>query len=126
MRRTGHIRERSSGSWEIRFSRDGKTRTATIRGTRKEADRELRRRRAAIAVGLARPSRPSVRQTTHTPVCTRADGSRIGPNAITVDFWRLAKRLGLGVHYHSLRHGHATALLLARVHPKVALGCLYP
>jgi integrase len=24
------------------------------------------------------------------------------------------------VHYHSLRHGHATALLIAGVHPKVA------
>jgi integrase len=64
--------------------------------------------------------RLGVRQTGDTPVCTRADGSSIGPNAITVDFWRLAKRLGLSVHYHSLRHGHATALLLAGVHPKVA------
>jgi integrase len=60
------------------------------------------------------------RQAADTPICTRADGSRIGPIAITIDFWRLARRLGLGVHYHSLRHGHATALLLAGVHPKVA------
>lgn len=64
--------------------------------------------------------RLGVRQTSETPICTRADGTRIGPNAITTDFWRLAKRLGIGVHYHSLRHGHATALLLAGVHPKVA------
>jgi integrase len=61
-----------------------------------------------------------VRQNGDTLVCTRADGSRIRPNAITIDFWRLAKRLGLNVHYHSLRHGHATALLIAGVHPKVA------
>ena len=59
-----------------------------------------------------------VRQNGDTLVCTRADGSRIRPNAITIDFWRLAKRLGLNVHYHSLRHGHATALLIAGVHPR--------
>ena len=64
--------------------------------------------------------RLGIRQTADTLVCTRADGRRIRPTEITIDFWRLAKRLGLSVHYHSLRHGHATALLLAGVHPKVA------
>ena len=50
MRPTGHIRERSPGSWELRYSfgRDpatGKRRigTTTIRGTRREAEKELRR-----------------------------------------------------------------------------------
>ena len=61
-----------------------------------------------------------VRQNADTLVCTRVDGSRVRPNALTIDFWRLAKRLGLNIHYHSLRHGHATALLIAGVHPKVA------
>lgn len=51
MRRTGHIRERSPGRWEIRFSRDGKTRTATVRGSRKDAERELRRRLVAADAG---------------------------------------------------------------------------
>lgn len=78
---------------------------------------ELRAWRALQAEELLRLG---VRQTRDTPVCTRADGQRIGPKAITVDFWRLARRVGLDVHYHSLRHGHATALLLAGVHPKVA------
>jgi integrase len=64
--------------------------------------------------------RLGVRQTEATRVCTRESGTPIGPNSITIDFWRLAKRLGLDVHYHSLRHGHATALLLAGVHPRVA------
>ena len=63
--------------------------------------------------------RLGVRQSADTLVCTRADGSRLRPNAMTIAFWRLAKRLGLSVHYHSLRHGHATALLIAGVHPKV-------
>src|SRR5262245_45623103 len=50
MRKTGHIRERTQGSWEVRYSlgihpATGKRRvaTATVRGTRKEAERELRR-----------------------------------------------------------------------------------
>src|SRR6516164_6967590 len=50
MRSTGHIRERSPGSWELRYSlgRDpatGKRRiaTATVRGGRRDAEKELRR-----------------------------------------------------------------------------------
>src|SRR5689334_22517261 len=50
---TGHIRQRSPGSWEIRFTIDGKTRTATARGTRKDAERELRKRLVAIDGGDA-------------------------------------------------------------------------
>src|SRR5204863_7543998 len=61
-----------------------------------------------------------IRQTADTLVCTQADGSHFRPKAITIAFWRLAKRLGVNVHFHSLRHGHATALLIAGVHPKVA------
>jgi integrase len=76
--------------------------------------RDWKRRQAEQLLRLG------VRQTPDTLVCTRPDGSRIRPNAITIDFWRLARRLGLNVHYHSLRHGHATALLIAGVHPKVA------
>src|SRR3954454_1464227 len=50
MRRTGHIRERSPGSFEVRYTlgtdpATGKRRlaTATVRGSRKDAERELRR-----------------------------------------------------------------------------------
>ncbi len=50
MRRTGHIRQRSPESWEIRYSlgtnpTTGKRRTVTttVRGSRKDAERELRR-----------------------------------------------------------------------------------
>jgi hypothetical protein len=50
MRKTGHIRQRTQGSWEVRYSlgiypATGKRRvaTATVRGTRKEAELELRR-----------------------------------------------------------------------------------
>jgi len=95
-------------------TKSGKSRTVALG---QNAIEELRAWRTAQAEQLLRLG---VRQTADTLVCTRADGSRIRPNAITVDFWRFAKRLGLHIHYHSLRHGHATALLLAGVHPKVA------
>ena len=95
-------------------TKSGKPRVVTLGAN---AIEELRAWRLDQAQQLFRLG---VRQTAETPVCTRADGSLVAPNAITTDFWRLARRLGLGVHYHSLRHGHATALLLAGVHPKVA------
>jgi integrase len=40
---TGHVRQRSPGSFELRYRDHGNTRTATFRGTKREADRELRR-----------------------------------------------------------------------------------
>jgi integrase len=43
MRRTGHIRERSPGSFELRYHDHGKVRTATFHGSKREAERELRR-----------------------------------------------------------------------------------
>jgi len=39
---SGHLRQRSTGSWEIRYKRDGKTITRTVRGTKTEAQRALR------------------------------------------------------------------------------------
>jgi hypothetical protein len=58
MRRTGHIRERSPGSYELRYSlgndpATGKRKviTTTIRGTRKDADKELRRLLRTVDTG---------------------------------------------------------------------------
>jgi integrase len=38
----GHIRQRSPGSWEIRYRVNDRTRTETIRGTKRDAQRRLR------------------------------------------------------------------------------------
>jgi integrase len=62
--------------------------------------------------------RLGVRQGPDTAVCTRPDGARITPNMLTDRFRALAKRLGLPVHFHSLRHTHASQLLLAGAHPR--------
>ena len=70
MRRTGHIHERSEGAFEIRYSlgtdlATGKRRlvTATVHGTRKEAEKELRRLLRALDTGEhVDPTRITVRE----------------------------------------------------------------
>ena len=58
---TGHIRQRSPGSWEVRWRHEGRVCTRTIKGSKKDAERALR---AAI---------PAVEQ-----------GNHIDPSRITV------------------------------------------
>src|SRR5438270_13678785 len=70
MRRSGHIRERSPGSFELRYAlgtdpATGKRKlaTVTVRGTRKEAERELRRLLRALDTGEhIDPNRITVRE----------------------------------------------------------------
>jgi integrase len=38
----GHIRQRSPGSWEVRYRVDGKVHTRTIKGSKRDAERKLR------------------------------------------------------------------------------------
>jgi integrase len=70
MRPTGHIRERSSGSWELRYSlgtdpATGKRLvvTTTVRGHRKDAEKELRRLLRTLDIGEhVDPTRMTVRE----------------------------------------------------------------
>jgi integrase len=78
---------------------------------------ELRRRRREQSEGLLRLG---AHLEPDTLVCAQPDASPMAPNVLTNYFARVAKRLALPVHFHSLRHTHATQLLLAGVHPKVA------
>lgn len=69
MRRTGHVRQRTPGSWEIRYPlgvepATGKRKvvTTTIKGDRKQAERELRKRLSAADRGVhIDPSRVTMR-----------------------------------------------------------------
>jgi integrase len=64
-----------------------------------------------------------VRQTGDTLVCARRDGKPLQPQSLTHEFPRFLARLGSDfprVRFHDLRHSHATQLLLAGVHPKIA------
>ena len=70
MRRTGHIRERSPGSYELRYSLGtdpgtGKRKLATftVRGSRKDAEKELRRLLRSVDTGEhVDPTRITVRE----------------------------------------------------------------
>src|SRR5262249_15861847 len=63
-----------------------------------------------------------VRQDGETLICARADGEPLQPQSLTHQFTRLINRLKdmPRVRFHDLRHSHATQLLQAGVHPKVA------
>lgn len=81
---------------------------------------ELRRLKREQAEAFLRLG---VRQTGETLVCARTDGEPLQPQSLTHEFPRFLVRLGPDfprVRFHDLRHSHATQLLLAGVHPKVA------
>jgi integrase len=78
MRRTGHIRERSPGAFELRYTlgtdaATGKRRisTATVRGSRKDAEKELRRLLHTLDTGQhVDPTRMTLREWLTTWLAT--------------------------------------------------------
>jgi integrase len=83
------------------------------------ATTELRRLKREQVESLLRVG---VRQTAETLLCARADGEPMQPRSLTHEFTRLIGGMKdfPRVRFHDLRHSHATQLLLAGVHPKVA------
>jgi integrase len=63
-----------------------------------------------------------VRQSVETLACARPDGEPMPPRSLTHEFAKVAGRVKdiPRVRFHDLRHSHATQLLSAGVHPKVA------
>jgi integrase len=54
-------------------------------------------------------------------VVTQEDGAALQPHSLTQAFTRFMAERGLKrVRFHDLRHSHATHLLAAGVHPKIA------
>ena len=54
-------------------------------------------------------------------VCMRDAGDPINPDTLTSNYKNLARRLDLpSPRFHDLRHTHATQLLKAGIHPKIA------
>jgi integrase len=79
---------------------------------------ELKAWRTAQAEELLRLGSPP---NGDTFVVTQADGRPLQPRSITHEWVRLSKVKGLPrIRFHDLRHAHATHLLGAGVHPKVA------
>ncbi len=101
----------------LRFKppKSGKARAVTLPGY---ATEELRRRKREQAEELLRLG---VRQGGDTLLCARADGEPMPPRSLTHEFAKVSGRNGVPrVRFHDLRHSHATQLLLAGVHPKIA------
>lgn len=80
---------------------------------------ELRRMKREQAEELLRLG---VRQSGQTLAFARADGEPLQPRSLTHEFAYLVRRVKdvPRVRFHDLRHSHATQLLLAGVHPKIA------
>jgi integrase len=94
--------------------KSGKGRSVTLPALLVE---ELRRHKIGQAEDLLRLG---IRQTDATHVCLRGDGSPWPPRVLTHAVGRLIRSSGVSrVRLHDLRHGLATHLLTANVHPKV-------
>ena len=79
---------------------------------------ELRRHRTEQAQRLLRLG---VRLTDDHHVFTGEDGAPVFPGSLTRSFTRFMRQHGLPqIRLHDLRHSHATHLLAAGVHPKIA------
>jgi integrase len=102
----------------IRFKapKTDRTRAITLPVFAVEELRRLKREQAEKLLMLG------VRQTGETLVCARSDGEPLQPQSLTHQFTRLIGRMKdlPRIRFHDLRHSHATQLLLAGVHPKIA------
>jgi integrase len=102
----------------IRFKapKTDKTRAITLPAFAVDELRRLKRQQAEELLMLG------IRQSGDTLVCARADGLPLQPQSLTHHFTRLISRIKElpRVRFHDLRHSHATQLLLAGVHPKIA------
>jgi integrase len=108
--------EQTRAGLRMKAPKNEKTRAVTLPAFAIEEFRRLRRRQAEELSALG------VRQNGDTLVCARADGLPMQPRSLTHEFTYLIGRLKElpRVRFHDLRHSHATQLLLAGVHPKVA------
>jgi hypothetical protein len=58
---SGHVRQRSPGSWELRYRAEGRTVTSTVRGSKKDAEKALRAALGAVDQGThAKPNKLTV------------------------------------------------------------------
>lgn len=80
---------------------------------------ELRRHKELQTKGLARLN---IVHTPETLVCARYDGKLLWPSSLTHEFMKLYKKRSdlPRIRFHDLRHSHATQLLAAGIHPKIA------
>src|SRR6516162_255835 len=96
-------------------TKSGKSRTVALPSLIVD---ELRRHRVAQAEGLLAAG---VRLTDDHHVVAREDGQPLQPRSLTHAFVKFVRGHGLApIRLHDLRHSHATHMLAAGVHPKIA------
>jgi integrase len=118
---TGTVRiveslEQTKSGLRFKPPKSGKPRAITLPSFALDELRRWRREQAEELLRLG------VRQTADSLVCARADAEPMQPRSLTHEFTRLVSRVPdiPRVRFHDLRHSHATQLLLAGVHPKIA------
>lgn len=102
----------------LRF-KSTKTETARVITLPAFAINEMRRLKIQQAEELLAVG---VRLTDETLACGKADGEPHQPRSLTHEFTALVRRVAdiPRVRFHDLRHSHATQLLIAGIHPKIA------
>jgi integrase len=110
------LEQTKGGTLRFKAPKTEKARAITLPAFAVEELRRLKREQAEELLALG------IRQSGETLVCARADGGPHQPRSLTHEFTYLIRRLKdiPRVRFHDLRHSHATQLLLAGVHPKVA------
>ncbi len=109
--------EQTKAGLRFKSPKTDRARAVTLPSFAAEELRRVKREQAEALLMLG------VRQTGDTLVCARRDGEPLQPQSLTHEFPRFLARLGADfprIRFHDLRHSHATQLLLAGVHPKVA------
>jgi integrase len=108
--------EQTKAGLRFKAPKTDKARAITLPAFATDELRRLKREQAEELLRLG------VRQSGETLLCARADGEPLQPRSLTHEFTRLIGRAkGVPrVRFHDLRHSHATQLLIAGVHPKVA------
>ncbi|EUB95593.1 integrase family protein [Rhizobium sp. CF080] len=102
---------------EVRYkeTKSGKARTVALSSTVLE---ELKRHRLAQA---EEQLKIGIRPGDDSFVVAQADGRPLKPVSLTHEWTRLLAKTSLPrIRFHDLRHSHATQLLAAGVHPKIA------
>jgi integrase len=107
--------EQTAAGVRLKETKSGRSRTVAL--SQSMADElqahKVRQARELLALG--------VRQTGETFIVVQFDGKPIQPQTLTHMWMQFVVDSGLPrIRFHDLRHAHATHLLMAGVHPKIA------
>jgi integrase len=110
------LEQTKDGGLRFKAPKTERSRAITLPAFAIEELQRLKRQQAEELLALG------IRQNGSTLLCGRADDQPHQPRSLTHEFTYLMRRVKdvPRVRFHDLRHSHATQLLLAGVHPKVA------